>query len=695
MTFAALPLALLVAACAIPPLILLYFLKLRRQERAVPSTLLWMNAVQDLQANAPFQKLKPNLLLFLQLLALLLLLLAIAQPEWVGDLQHQSRTILLIDRSASMTARLDSDDGRTRLDEAKAQAIEYIQGMDSGGFFNPLSEPEQLMVIAFSNGADVRSRFTSNKTQLIKAIEDITPSHGSTTIKDALSLARAHATVTDPEGEGALKKNNAQIILFSDGRIHDLSTQVAKESIAYRRIGTPADDQLPRNAAIVAFDAERNFKDLTSISVYTRVANYNPMPIRASILYSIGDQLVTSESIEIPAATAAASITGNSDTANSDTESSGIFDTTPGLQRWVPGTASVSIKFPDSNGIMLGAELVYTDDLPADNMAFVVVPPAKQLKVALVNSKVFVLKTALEGIPFIERIHNMTGAQFEQLQTAGEMTDFDVIIFDDYSPTTLFPGRYLTFGKLPPIEGYGRAGTERIWHYPIAWDSAHPINYNVNYASLSAHYLPAKIPAGARPIVEGADDETIISEISEGGVHAVVVPFTPRESNLPWDIMVVLFIQNAVDYLGHLGDAVASESSHPGGVIVARLPAEAQSITMQLPSIDDQTGPEMRLTPSDPSYTTYQPVDLSGLYEMKWEEPGAAEERSKIFAVNMFNLLESDIRTAPAVRFPGDVTARIADDGGLRKRQLWPYALFLCLLVLTVEWFVYGRRAYI
>src|SRR5260221_3157872 len=115
------PLAGAIAAVlSISALLVLYFLKLRRREMLVSSTLLWKKAIQDLQVNAPFQKLRRNLLLLLQLLLLLLLILALSRPVTNYQPGAGALTVILIDRSASMSAK--DINGHTRLHEAKRRA---------------------------------------------------------------------------------------------------------------------------------------------------------------------------------------------------------------------------------------------------------------------------------------------------------------------------------------------------------------------------------------------------------------------------------------------------------------------------------------------------------------------------------------------------------------------------------------------
>src|SRR5437660_5510252 len=123
-------LAAIAAAIAIPVLLVLYFLKLRRREMPVSSTLLWRKAIQDLQVNAPFQRLRRNLLLLLQLLLLALLCLALSRPVANFTPGAAKLTVILIDRSASMSAIEDFGGSKhTRLEEAKKQARALVDSM--------------------------------------------------------------------------------------------------------------------------------------------------------------------------------------------------------------------------------------------------------------------------------------------------------------------------------------------------------------------------------------------------------------------------------------------------------------------------------------------------------------------------------------------------------------------------------------
>src|SRR4051794_7218773 len=140
------PLAGLIAAVlSISALLVLYFLKLRRREMLVSSTILWRKAVQDLQVNAPFQRLRRNLLLLLQLLLLIALCLALMRPVANFKRGAGKLTVILIDRSGSMAAKDAADGKRTRLEEAKRQALEIVDSM---------KRDDNATVIAFDESAE-------------------------------------------------------------------------------------------------------------------------------------------------------------------------------------------------------------------------------------------------------------------------------------------------------------------------------------------------------------------------------------------------------------------------------------------------------------------------------------------------------------------------------------------------------------
>jgi hypothetical protein len=130
-------------AALLPVIIAMYLLKLRRTEQVISSIYLWRRLVRDVEANAPWQRLRRNLLLFLQLLFLAALILALARPfRWAQGATGQA-AILILDTSASMAA---SDVEPNRLEAAKTQARQLLDG---------LPDDARVTVITASDGAQV------------------------------------------------------------------------------------------------------------------------------------------------------------------------------------------------------------------------------------------------------------------------------------------------------------------------------------------------------------------------------------------------------------------------------------------------------------------------------------------------------------------------------------------------------------
>ncbi|MFL5709249.1 MAG: BatA domain-containing protein, partial [Chloroflexota bacterium] len=123
------PLALL-GLLFIPAVVAMYLLKLRRDETIVPSTLLWSRLMADVEANAPWQKLRRSLLLLLQLLLVAILAVLAARPFLERPAGLARDVVVVLDTSASMGA---TDIAPNRLEAAKAGALAALRELPTGG----------------------------------------------------------------------------------------------------------------------------------------------------------------------------------------------------------------------------------------------------------------------------------------------------------------------------------------------------------------------------------------------------------------------------------------------------------------------------------------------------------------------------------------------------------------------------------
>ena len=126
----------------LPVIVILYLLRPRHNDHPVPSTLLWQRALAQEQAQRPLQKLRRHLLLPLQLLTAAVLILCLMHP--VMNSGKSTDTIFVFDLSASMQTR---EDGGSRLDLARAHALQLLDRMDPGSESNCCDPSGERMVI--------------------------------------------------------------------------------------------------------------------------------------------------------------------------------------------------------------------------------------------------------------------------------------------------------------------------------------------------------------------------------------------------------------------------------------------------------------------------------------------------------------------------------------------------------------------
>ena len=219
-------------ALLIVPLVLFYFLKLKRPRAMIPSLVLWQQVINDQRVNSPFQRFKRNLLLLLQLILLGAVIAAATQPFWRGRVSRISRLPILIDCSASMAA-LDKPGGVSRLDAAKQKVREIIGGL--------LSDQE-VCLISFDRTARKWTDFTGNRKILLEALAQIAVQDVPSDVEDALRMTEALAR-SYPFGE---------VLLFSDGNFPTQADFELSFSLNYQKL-PPAGP----NVGITSLNANR------------------------------------------------------------------------------------------------------------------------------------------------------------------------------------------------------------------------------------------------------------------------------------------------------------------------------------------------------------------------------------------------------------------------------------------------------
>ncbi|HEV2474183.1 MAG TPA: BatA and WFA domain-containing protein, partial [Chthonomonadales bacterium] len=333
----------------LPPLggliVLLYILKLRRKDVVVSSTLLWQRVIRDVQANAPFQRLRPNALLLLQLLALALIALAAAKPYSQSVVRGGRIEVIVLESSASMEA---TDIPTSRLASAKAIALNLVEDLHPGDMAVVLSawaRPQPL------------TGFSDDKEQLERAIRAIRPHDTPCDMRAALRLAQDLASSRAAGHAG-------RIDLISDGDFAGNGIDTGGARLVTHRIGTRGE-----NVAITSLDYRRSLADPATFQLLVVAHNYGMAARRFDEEILLGDNLIDAHEV--------------------------------GLAAGAESVEPFTLQYPQTTETIT-ARLDVKDDLAVDNQASIVVRPFKTLSVLLVGPHDGYLENALAVIPNVQ-----------------------------------------------------------------------------------------------------------------------------------------------------------------------------------------------------------------------------------------------------------------------------------------------------
>ncbi|QEG34788.1 vWA domain-containing protein [Bythopirellula goksoeyrii] len=659
----------------IPPAIFaLYFLKLKRQPLEVPSTYLWHRVIEDLHVNSLWQRLRKSLLMFLQLLVVGLAILAVLRPGWQGESLQGEQFIFLVDNSASMSAT-DGENGRSRLDEAKARVSALVDQMESD---------MSAMIISFAEQPNVVQEFTNNRRQLHEALARIEPSAAQTDLTGALRLADGFAnpgrvTIEDENAEYEVtEQRNIQLYILSDGRfagVEDFS--LGNLQPLFLPIGSLSAE----NVAITAFNTRQNEERPELRQAFVQLANFSTEDHSVVVELYLNDQLLDAAEVQVPA--------------------EAVASTTFNLLREAEGELRATID-PGND---------FKDELGIDNTAYAVLENQRDSRVLLVTPGNNSLEAALttDRAKRLAKVEKITPAELEgnAYQRESQTEYYDLIIFDQCVPKSMPQANTLFIGTMPPSDDWTKANDSESVVGPqiIDWQRSHALLSLLELGGIQiADANIVRPPLGGRVLVDSTDGP-LVAIAPRDHYEDVAIGFEiigknaagestfntdwPRKHSFPG------FWLNVLDHFAG-GSDDSQLANRPEKMVELKLSPTEENVEVILPD-----GSRQNVAVDDTGRLGFQDTEQLGVYDVL-----VGGRRAKQFAVNLFDRPESDV--ALRVRQEGedslntvesleigyvDVAAQPAQTE--IRREMWKPLLLLALFVLLLEWYIYNRRVYI
>ncbi len=627
------PLGLL-GLLALPVIVAFWMLKLRRPEREVASTFLWQHLVRDVEANAPWQRLRRSLLLLLQLLCALLLVAVVVRPalDRPAGLAHD--LVLVVDASASMSA---TDVPLDRLDAARRTAIDALRELPSGG---------RVSVISAGDTARVVANEVTDPAHAVRAIEGIQPSVGTGDLEAALRLADALAA----------RATGSQVLVVTDG-----SGPV------------PPDLRLAAPVRVLTVGRERDNQAIVALAVQA-----DPGGLRRQVFVSIANESASVVPRRLELLADGTVFTARDLSLDALTRHDVVIDEVPAEARVV----EARLTTPEG-----GESMPSMDRLALDDVAWAIVPDQRVRSVLLIGEGSLFLRNALALLPDVD-LYGVTEQEWES--GTGRDSDWDLVVLEGVVPDPLPQAPILAFAP-PTSSALGEVGGSLAAPAVGTLPPDEPLLRDVDLSRL--HVGIARrltTPGWARVVIPGPGDAPLLYSGTRDGQPSAVFAFALPDSDLPLQVAWPILLGNVTtELLGR--DGSSSAPLRPGAVVELPLAQGVSGVRVTLPD-----GSAQDVVPSAAGIGVASFVDTwqLGVYRADpiATDGSTATGPSTWFAVDLFEPGESSIAPSDGAALAAlGGTPGTSEVAGTARDEWWVPLVLLLLVVLAAEWLLYER----
>ncbi len=448
------PLAFLVM---IPVIVLLYLLKQKAKDQPFSSTLLWQEIYKNLEAKTPFEKLKQNILMYLQILLMLLLIFALMAPVLNKGGTVQEQAVVVIDNSASMQHLHEGEE--SRLDYSKKLAEHEIDG---------LSENSTVTLIVCNSKANVVYQ-GMDKNTVKHRLKEIEPTLEVGTLDLATSLVNSLVAA----------KTNVQVFAYTDTDFDASQWTKGNEDAAL------VVENVYAKKENCSLDYVSYAVDGTEVEILAKVTNYGEKSVTQDVSLYVNSDIVDVQEITVPAS-----------------ESATIYFS----NQSIPLDGSAKLK----------AELSAKDALLADNSHETVVTGERERNILLLSEGNLFLEKALS---LDDNVTVYKSDDVSVLhQTVGENGQpFDMYVFDGISlpadfDKTQFPEDASFFFVNQSVDFYESGYVvkeEEVLEQMLMFADSEITAYAENFSFGITKTFTYRLPEWARPYIKTADDKVV------------------------------------------------------------------------------------------------------------------------------------------------------------------------------------------